>query len=97
VERLTKADRLSTAAAALAQDLNNELTVILISVTSTIESLEPGHPSRDLLLELQAAAQRCAWKASDLLNYSLSQGGRPVAAPFEALLEMINERTASAR
>ena len=91
MERLTKADRLSTAAAAVAHDLNNELTVILTSVTSTIESLEPGHPSRELLMELQGAAQRCAWKSSELLNFSLRQGGRPVAAPFEALIDMIDE------
>jgi signal transduction histidine kinase len=87
VERLTKADRLSTAAAAVAHDLNNELTVILTSVSNTIESLEPGHPSRDLLLDLQGAAQRCAWKASGLLNYSVRQGARPVSASFESLID----------
>jgi signal transduction histidine kinase len=97
VERLTKADRLSTAAAAVAHDLNNELTVILTSVTSTIETLEPDHPSRDLLLELQSAAQRCAWKAAELLNFSLRQGGRPVAAPFEALIEMMDRQAAQLR
>jgi signal transduction histidine kinase len=88
VERLTKADRLSTAAAAVAHDLNNELTVILTSVTNTIEALEPGHPSRDLLLDLQGAAQRCAWKTSGLLNYSVRQGARTVAAPFEELIDL---------
>lgn len=96
MERLTKADRLSTAAAAVAHDLNNELTVILSSVTRTIESLEPGHPSRDLLLELQGAAQRCAWKSSELLNFSMRQGGRPVAASFEALIELMDEAAAPA-
>lgn len=90
VERLTKADRVSTAAAAVAHDLNNELTVILTSVSSTIEALEPGHPSRDLLLDLQGAAQRCAWKASGLLNYSVRQGARPVAAPFEELIDCLD-------
>jgi len=87
VERLTKADRVSTAAAAVAHDLNDELTVILTSVNRTIENLDPGDPSRDLLLDLQSAAQRCAWKASGLLNYSVRLGGRTVAAPFEALID----------
>ncbi|HTW63014.1 MAG TPA: hypothetical protein VME17_00300 [Bryobacteraceae bacterium] len=77
---------MSTAAAAVAHDLNNELTVILTSVTRTIEALEPDHPSRDLLLDLQGAAQRCAWKACGLLNYSVQLGGRPVAAAFEDLI-----------
>ena len=86
MERLTKADQVSTAAAAVAHDLNNELTVILTSVRQSIEALEPGHPSRDYLLDLQGAAQRCAWKAHGLLHYSLKQGARPVAAEFEQLI-----------
>jgi len=89
VERLTKADRLSTVAAAVAHDLNNELTVILTSVARTIEALDPGHPSRELLLDLQGAAQRCAWKTSGLLNYSARLGARPVAAPLEDLIELL--------
>jgi hypothetical protein len=95
VERLTKNDRLSTAAAAAAHDLNNELTVILTSVSRSIESLEPGHPSRDLLLDLQGAAQRCAWKAAGLLNYSVRMGGRPVAAAFEDLVDLTGQTAAT--
>ena len=78
---------MSTAAAAVAHDLNNELTVILTSVSRTIESLEPGHPSRDLLLDLQGAAQRCAWKTHGLLNYSVRAGAQRVAAEFEQLIQ----------
>lgn len=78
-------------AAAVAHDLNNDLTVILTSVTKTIEALEPGDPSREILLELQSAAQRCAWKASGLLNYSVRVGGRPVASPFERLIDLIDQ------
>jgi hypothetical protein len=88
VERLTKADRVATVAAAAAHDLNDELTVILSSVTGSIETLEPGHPARPLLLDLQSAAQRCAWKASGLLNYSVRQGAHAVAAPMENLLKV---------
>ncbi len=87
VERLLKSDRVWAIAAAAAHDLNDELTVILSSVTSSIESLEPGHPARPLLFDLQSAAQRCAWKASGLLNYSAMHGVQPVAAPMEDLLE----------
>ncbi len=95
VERLTKADRLSTAAAAVAHDLNNELTVILTSVARSIEALEPGHPSRELLLDLQGAAQRCAWKTSGLLNYSVRLGARPVAASFEDFVDAIDTPAAT--
>ena len=75
----------------MAHDLNNELTVILTSVTRSIEALEPDDPMRDLLQQLQSAAQRCAWKASTLLNFSLRQGAKPVAAPSEQVIEWIEK------
>lgn len=83
-----KSDRVWAVAAAAAHDLNDELTVILTSVTSSIEALEPGHPARPLLFDLQSAAQRCAWKASGLLNYSARHGAQGVAVPLETLLEV---------
>lgn len=73
-------------ASAAAHDLNNDLTVILSSVSSSIQTLEPGHPARPLLLDLQSAAQRCAWKASGLLNFSAHHGVSSVRAPFDRLV-----------
>ena len=70
VERLTKNDRACAVAAAAAHDLNNELTVILSSVTTSIAALEADHPARPWLLELRSAAQRSAWKVSGLLNFA---------------------------
>jgi hypothetical protein len=81
-----KADRVSAIAAAAAHDLNNELTVILSSVADSILALDPGHPARPLLFELQSAARRSAGKVSVLLNYSLRGGYRPAAATVESLL-----------
>ncbi len=49
--------------------------------------LEPGHPARALLLDLESAAQRCAWKASGLLNYSARCGVRTVRTSFDRLVE----------
>jgi hypothetical protein len=83
-----KADRACAVAAAAAHDLNDELTVILSSVVSSILVLEPGHPARPLLFDLQSAAQRCAWKASGLLNYGARHGVQPVAANLESLLDI---------
>jgi hypothetical protein len=74
-------------AAAAAHDLNDELTVILTSVTASIRALEPDHPARPMLLDLRSAAQRCAWKASGLLNFTARRGARPSAATFERLAE----------
>jgi signal transduction histidine kinase len=87
VERLLNVDRANAIAAAAAHDLNDELTVILSSVTSSLLTLEPGHPARPLLFDLQSAAQRCAWKVSGLLNYSVLRGAHPTAATMENLLD----------
>ena len=80
-------ERVCAVAAAAAHDLNEELTVILTSVHDSIRSLAPNHPARPMLLELQGAAQRCAWKASSLLNFTARRGARPSAACMERLVE----------
>ena len=86
MERITKADHACAIAAAAAHDFNDELTVILSSVYSSITALEPGHPARPHLLELQDAAQRCARKCSGLLSFGLSGGAHTVRGPLEKLL-----------
>jgi hypothetical protein len=86
VERITKSDHACAVAAAAAHDLNNELTVILSSVSHSIRTLEPGHPARAHLLELQNAAQRCAHMTSGLLNFGARSRMRALATPFEELL-----------
>jgi hypothetical protein len=87
VERLTPATRAYAIAAAAAHDLNDELTVILNSVTRSIVELGADHPARPFLLDLRSAAQRCAWKTSGLLNYSACKGARPTAVPMERMVE----------
>jgi len=86
VERITKADHACAIAAAAAHDFNDELTVILSSVYSSITALEPGHPARAHLFDLQDAAQRCARKSSGLLSFGLRGGPRMVRGPLEKLL-----------
>jgi hypothetical protein len=86
VERLTQADRVCAVASAAAHDLNNELTIILNGAAHAIEYLEPGHPARPVLSELEHAAQRCVWKTSGLLNYGARRGIRPVPVPMERLI-----------
>ena len=86
MEHLSRADRICAVAAAAAHDLNDELTVILSSVINSLRDLEPGHPARTALLDLQSAEQRCAWKSSGLLNFSARKGARPSAVTLEELL-----------
>ena len=84
---LTNADRACAVAAAVAHDFNNELTVILNGVASALETTPAGDPARELLLDVRAAAQRCVWKASGLLNFSARLRPSPIRASFEYLIE----------
>jgi hypothetical protein len=86
MERITRADRTCAVAAAAAHDWNEELTVILSGVDSLLETVEADGPTRQVLLELRGAAQRCAWKASGLLNFTARRGVRPSAASMESLI-----------
>ncbi|MGD0500653.1 MAG: hypothetical protein ABSC23_19715 [Bryobacteraceae bacterium] len=89
MERLTPASRAcALAAAALAHDFNSELTVILSSVSDAILALEPGHPARSPLLDLESSARRCARKCGDVLAFSARHGVRPARAPLSAVMEM---------
>jgi signal transduction histidine kinase len=81
-------DRAGIVAAAAAHELNNELTVILSSVTESLHRLEPDHPARAYLLDLRAAAQRCTWKASALLNLC-ARYHTPVRASFDSLTKLL--------
>jgi hypothetical protein len=73
-------------AGAAARDLNDELTVILSSVSGLLATLPEDHPAHILLLDLQNAASRCVWKAARLLEFS-RRGLRPSAAPLESLID----------
>ena len=86
MERNLKNDRSCAVAAAAAHDWNDELTVILSSVESLLETIGPEHRGRHFLLELRGAAHRCAWKASGLLNFTARRGVRPSAASMESLI-----------
>jgi signal transduction histidine kinase len=88
VERQTHAGRAYAVTAAAAHELNNELTVILNSLSRTLTALEPNHPARSTLADLQRSAQRCAWSASRLLNYSARRGARPTAARLDLVIDI---------
>lgn len=90
VERLTNADRACAVAAAAAHDLNDELTIIINSACQSILNLEPGHPARPYIADIESAVQRCIWKASGLLTYSARHGARPVSAAMECLVAEVS-------
>ncbi len=69
--------------AAVAHDLNNELTIILSTLQDAISDLEPNHPMRSDLIEARSSAQRCSWKVSGMLNYCNRSGVGAVRASAE--------------
>jgi len=79
-------DRAGAIAQAAGSDLNDELTIIFSCISEALNALAPDDPIRPLLLEARGAAQRCAWKASGLLNFAVRRGARPSAASLEAFL-----------
>lgn len=72
----------------MAQDFNNELTVILSTAQRALATLEPGHPARPDLADLQRAARRCARKCNHALLFTSNQGIGPVPWPLEAVVEL---------
>jgi hypothetical protein len=86
MEHLSDTKHACAVAAAAAHSFNDELTVILSSVNGVVELLEPDHAAQELLLDIQAAAQRCVWKAAGLLNFSARVNSGPVRASFDYLI-----------
>ncbi len=74
-------------ATALAHGFNDELTVILNSISASLVALEPGHPAREPLFELKSAALRCARRSAESLEFGSRNGSRPLRASWAALIE----------
>jgi hypothetical protein len=83
---MTRADRVVTVLAVAVHELNDELTVVVTGLAEALARLEPDHPARPFLLDIRAAAQRCCWKTSAVLNYASRNGARRTASPLEHLL-----------
>ena len=88
VERLTRADQASALAAVLANHFNSELTVILSGASNALAALEPGHPAREAVLDVNLSARRCARRCADLLAFTERRGARSVRASLAAVLDL---------
>lgn len=87
MERYGQTDQARVLAAVAGHEFNNELTVILSSISTVIQSLEPGHPALAQALELQSAAQRCAHKTAELLRFGSKRNSRVSRMSLERLTE----------
>jgi two-component system, cell cycle sensor histidine kinase and response regulator CckA len=81
---LTEASRpievLAALAAGIAHEFNEDLTVILSSLSHALEDVRPEHPAYEHLRELQRAARRCAETARCLTAFSVRVN--PETRPF---------------
>jgi hypothetical protein len=82
---LNQAEWIAAVAAAGATDLNQELTIILESLNRAIEETPAYAPHLQLLYAARKAAQRCAFTASALLNFSARRGAGPTVGNMENL------------
>ena len=69
-------ERLAAFAAAVAHDLNEELTVILNAVTAVLEHTPAGHPLREHLETLERAVLRCGGITDALLALTRRKGAQ---------------------
>ncbi len=58
--------------------MNSDLTILFGCIEQVSETLEEGHPAREILATMLGAAQRCTWGAAELLK--LDYCAVPVAA-----------------
>ncbi len=77
----------ATIDAAVAHELNNELTIVLSGVGEVLEMLEPGDPARAILIDISKAAQRSAWCMNSLLSMAQRKGGEPSAVLVKDLID----------
>ena len=82
------ATRIRAVCAAVGRDLNDELTILFAGLDESLRMCAADDPVRPFLLDMRAAAQRCAWKASGILNFAARRGvTRPACVPLDHLLE----------
>lgn len=74
--RARKLEALSVLAGGIAHDFNNILTIIQGNIELARLSLKPENPAREILDRIDAACQRAASLASQLLTFG--KGGAPV-------------------
>jgi hypothetical protein len=74
VDRFSKAERPFVVAVAVADELNDELTIILNSVAESLATLDFNHPARELLADVKHSAERCVWRTNGLLEYGRRRG-----------------------
>ena len=80
-------DQPAQMASSAARGINDELTVILNSVSESLATLDCEHPARPMLLDLEIAAKRCVLISNGLIRFSQRRSARLGTRDILAFLE----------
>jgi hypothetical protein len=78
-----KADTLLVTAA---QDLNDELTILLCAIELSSQEATPGSREAKTISEALGSIERCAWLAGSILRHQHARGLTGIAATTENLI-----------
>jgi PAS domain S-box-containing protein len=85
--RSRKMEALGTLAGGIAHDFNNILLAISGNTSLAIEDLEPGHPARQSLLEVERASRRAADLVRRILSFSRKEEPRSEPLYLQPVIE----------
>lgn len=85
---MTPGERNAAVMLAAGHDFNNDLTIIFSIIQAVDDRTDENDPDHVNLMEAKAAAQRCIWKASGLMNYAAKIGAPRTRMAFERLIEV---------
>ncbi len=82
---MQRIDKMAAVAAAVAHDMNDELTVI----RSVLALIDQDQAFREDLVDAQAAAQRASWLIGRMLRFARQRGAGPNAETADSLIDRI--------
>lgn len=86
---------LGSLAGGVAHDFNNKLTAILGNASFLSDALDPDDPNREVLADLEAAAEYCAGLTRDLLTFARLSPRSPAPIDPTAFLNRIGDHLRS--
>jgi len=88
VMRAQRLESLGTLAGGIAHDFNNILSAVVANLSIALAELEPHHPARESLLEIEKASERATDLVKQILSFSRQDTPkRQLVRPAEIVIE----------